>query len=490
MGWPGAGFEHFWSAFDTKGRQFDPDLVVINFIIDDLPRTLSGMHLTEDAAMIAQTGDVMAQFAEIGIPLLIALVPRYGDAVASTSDHPVLAAVASRFPELPITIMRDRMPFHRGDAEERSWYNLPHDGHFSEQGGEIYACALTGLIVEALTGVAPAGPDASCPKHALEAIADEIRSGSRNLLANGDFATWGPEPMVAVLPEPVALAPTWTALADGVGGAGRGRVSRLETSDLPDRPSDTPVPVLRYEQTSRADSGSPSVAVIVGPVADLAGRDILVSFHARAAADRTFQILLYQNFGTGGRPSPEVNFLAVDFDAAPGWKRFTFLVAVPVLAGQALGSNGDDHLRLTIIPKLSTDNFVLDIADVQIYLDVGGVAAALESTETREPDPMATTSGLLDSRDKIALLRQRIIEQFAAARTFNWFRSYGYYRLIGKETPFGGHYSPANKHTGGFVAIEYGQAPDEVAYLNVVCTSGPVSLGNPDCFHFYAIFAR
>ena len=43
---------------------------------------------------------------------------------------------------------------------------------------------------------------------------------------------------------------------------------------------------------------------------------------------------------------------------------------------------------------------------------------------------------------------------------------------------------------GGFVKVPFGRSQDDVLYLNVVCTSEPLSLHNPECYHHFHMYAR
>jgi len=65
FGVPGAGFPAFWSFYEKYGRAFDPDLIVVNYIESDFPRTnLSGAlaHLSDRAEMVRLAASQVEKF--------------------------------------------------------------------------------------------------------------------------------------------------------------------------------------------------------------------------------------------------------------------------------------------------------------------------------------------------------------------------------------------------------------------------------------------
>jgi hypothetical protein len=53
-----------------------------------------------------------------------------------------------RAPDLKIVRMEKHMPTERGRDDVYKWFNLPHDGHFSNYGVEIYAAAVQRALHE------------------------------------------------------------------------------------------------------------------------------------------------------------------------------------------------------------------------------------------------------------------------------------------------------------------------------------------------------
>lgn len=79
----------------------------------------------------------------------------------------------------------------------------------------------------------------------------------------------------------------------------------------------------------------------------LAGKTVTVTFYAKADAVKNIAMEMYQDFGTGGAPSPVVAFIGTQlFALTATWQKFSVTVAIPSVAGKTLGTNGDDKLAL------------------------------------------------------------------------------------------------------------------------------------------------
>ena len=83
-------------------------------------------------------------------------------------------------------------------------------------------------------------------------------------------------------------------------------------------------------------------------VKTLAGKNVLISFYARADAARNVSIELTQNFGSGGTPSVPIGGIGVQkISLSTTWQRYSITIAVPSIAGKVLGSNNNDFLSLS-----------------------------------------------------------------------------------------------------------------------------------------------
>ena len=80
----------------------------------------------------------------------------------------------------------------------------------------------------------------------------------------------------------------------------------------------------------------------------LAGKNVLISFYARADAARNVSIELTQNFGSGGTPSVPIGGIGVQkISLSTTWQRYSITKAVPSITGKVLGSNNNDFLSLS-----------------------------------------------------------------------------------------------------------------------------------------------
>jgi len=95
------------------------------------------------------------------------------------------------------------------------------------------------------------------------------------------------------------------------------------------------------------------------------GREVNISFYAKADSSRTLTLLLSQNFGTGGSPSSTVNSSSSNINVTSSWQRFTFTKTLAGIGGKTFGSDNNDHIIFTInLPLNATDTF--EITDVCI----------------------------------------------------------------------------------------------------------------------------
>lgn len=152
LGWVGAGFGTFANAFDKSGQYFDPDLVVINYIEIDFPRTVGGVHMTDDAQMIKHAAYNIQRVVRNNKNILLSVMPVYAELIDRDLKFKKSEQLKEMLPEARIADMREFMLNTSDKLEVDSWFNLPHDAHYSDRGGEVYARALAGYIVKELTG--------------------------------------------------------------------------------------------------------------------------------------------------------------------------------------------------------------------------------------------------------------------------------------------------------------------------------------------------
>ncbi|CUX38396.1 conserved hypothetical protein [Agrobacterium deltaense Zutra 3/1] len=81
-------------------------------------------------------------------------------------------------------------------------------------------------------------------------------------------------------------------------------------------------------------------------VRTLAGKRATLTFYAKANAARTVAVQIFQWFGAGGSPSPQVSAKIEKIALTAAWKRFDIVADIPSLAGKTLGTSNTDHLGI------------------------------------------------------------------------------------------------------------------------------------------------
>lgn len=104
---------------------------------------------------------------------------------------------------------------------------------------------------------------------------------------------------------------------------------------------------LRAQTSSSAGASNFGlVAGVIESATTLANKIVTLSFWAKAGSTQSIALELQQIFGTGGSPSATVNTLILKQALTTSWARYQFTFTVPSVSGKALGSNGDDYLRV------------------------------------------------------------------------------------------------------------------------------------------------
>ncbi len=123
-------------------------------------------------------------------------------------------------------------------------------------------------------------------------------------------------------------------------------------------------------------------------VRTFAGKQVTISFWAKADAGKPIAVNMLQFFGTGGSPSATVTSVSpTKFTLTTSWQKITHTVTIPSISGKTLGSDNNDYLRLEIFfdagssfnsrtDTLGQQSGTFDIAQVQI--EAGPVATTFE----------------------------------------------------------------------------------------------------------------
>lgn len=149
FGSPGMGFPSFWWAYTEKAKQFDPDMLIVNYIELDFARTdpaYGKFTLFDTKEQVEQGVHLFKRFADAQPNVLFTLMPLLED-MTGTPDYSRTQAVLAQVPAAKHRMMREVLMNVASDSDKsdyRSWYNWPkvQDGHMSDKGNDIYARAL------------------------------------------------------------------------------------------------------------------------------------------------------------------------------------------------------------------------------------------------------------------------------------------------------------------------------------------------------------
>lgn len=206
----------------------------------------------------------------------------------------------------------------------------------------------------------------------------------KNLVINGGYDLW--QRGTSQTSSGYGSADRW---ANSQLGASTKTASRqtfaLGQTDVPGNP--------KYYMRTVATTGSTAASGVytiqkLEGVARTAGREITLSFYAKADASKNIATEFAQAFGSGGSPSAAVFGTSVTTHAlTTSWQRFTVTATIPSVSGKTLGTNNDDHFQLYFwfeagsnfnsrTNSLGNQSGTFDIANVQ--LEFGDTATDFE----------------------------------------------------------------------------------------------------------------
>jgi hypothetical protein len=200
--------------------------------------------------------------------------------------------------------------------------------------------------------------------------------GYKNKIINGNFDIWQRSTSNTATSGSGGYLTTdrWAGYWDGtIGSVTFSQQSfSLGQTDVPGEPKY----FFRWNQTA-AGSGSTYRILLqkIEGVRTLAGKNLTVSFWAKADSSRSITLQIGQEFGTGGSPSATVYTTGDTDNLTTSWQKFTCTIAVPSISGKTLGTGGNDCLTWFFILPLNT-TMTLDFAQIQV--EEGSVATAFE----------------------------------------------------------------------------------------------------------------
>ena len=239
---------------------------------------------------------------------------------------------------------------------------------------------------EALTlpeqGATPANPSSGKRKlyfkddgapYSLDSAGNEnpiAGTGFKNYLINGGFRLW--QRGTSFTSNNVYGADRWKhAYGDGTGTTSREPFALGQTA-VPGEPRY----YFHHDRTSAATSTNTVIRQRVEGVRTLAGVTATWSFYGKCDLAKTFNLFIFQNFGTGGSPSATVVAGPIAFNCGTSWSRHQFKFNIPSISGKTFGTASNDYVEIVLQEAGSFSAFILDIAQVQ--LEKGSVATSFQ----------------------------------------------------------------------------------------------------------------
>jgi hypothetical protein len=185
----------------------------------------------------------------------------------------------------------------------------------------------------------------------------------KNRIINGDFGIWQRGTSFSNPANGVYCADRFKTIHDGTGAtrtisqqsftAGTAPVAGYEGQFF-----------MRYAVTV-AGSGNNYQGMwqLIEDVRTFANQPITISFWAKADANRTVNVDLFQNFGSGGSTEVSVTLSAPSVAATTSWQRFTLTASVPSIAGKTIGAGSNLRFGYYAPPATAC---TIDIWGVQI----------------------------------------------------------------------------------------------------------------------------
>jgi hypothetical protein len=173
-------------------------------------------------------------------------------------------------------------------------------------------------------------------------------AAGKNAIINGDFRIWQ---------RGTSISPTsgaWTFCADRYQVYNTFSAGTFTASQQTFTPGTAPVSGYEgqfFLRLTAATTGTSNVNIkqLVEDVRTFAGQTVTFSFWAKASANRSVDIFIRQNFGSGGSASVDSTPATVTVTTA--WQRFTYTVTLGSMSGKTIGTGSS----LEIWPATSTN---------------------------------------------------------------------------------------------------------------------------------------
>ncbi len=180
-----------------------------------------------------------------------------------------------------------------------------------------------------------------------------------NLLLNGGFNIWQRGTGLTLSGSTATyLADRWLSQrATGTTDINR-RAFTAGQTDVPNNPTY----YYEIDKSSAEVSATVPLEQRIEDVTALSGQTITVSFWAKCDANKTFQVQVNQNFGSGG--STAVGALSQNIEVTTTWQKFTVTGTLPSVSGKTIGT--DSFTALSILELSGFSTFTLSVANAQV----------------------------------------------------------------------------------------------------------------------------
>jgi len=191
-------------------------------------------------------------------------------------------------------------------------------------------------------------------------ISSDFGGFLRNKIINGDFNIAQRGTSFSTPSNGAYTLDRWLVSYDGAIGAFTvsQQAHTVGQTDVPDNPNF----FFRWNQTS-AGSGSTyrRIEHRIENVRTLSGKNVTITFYAKADSARSVTLALVQNFGGGG--SADVSTSGGTLSLTTSWQQFSVTVQNPSISGKTVGTSPYLCLRLGL-PINAT--MIIDLSHVQI----------------------------------------------------------------------------------------------------------------------------
>lgn len=193
----------------------------------------------------------------------------------------------------------------------------------------------------------------------------DAKSGRKNYIINGDFDIW--QRGVSFAGSDEYTADRWNVDRQSGTLLVTQESFTIGQTDVPNEPTF----FMKILNTVAASGTYSLLAQRIEGVRTLAGKAAVLTFWAKMDSPKSFDVLIRQNFGSGG--SGTVVVVTQQIDITTAWQKFEINVSMPSISGKTIGA---DNQIDVVLREQSFSTFQLDIAQAQF--EQGSVATEFE----------------------------------------------------------------------------------------------------------------